>query len=151
MYHLGNIECHWKLFNRQLTRTQQFLRSLDQHSSSPTQLLTTLQLELSNIQDIHKASKTTITSAINLLNSNQLQTNTRCKRSLLPFLGNALSWLTGTGTTKDIHSIKTRINQLNATQTLQCSTLVYIVSILNVTRYTTHVNTHSINKLIGAV
>ena len=34
---LGNLECHWKLFNRQLTRTQQFLRSLDQHPSTPTQ------------------------------------------------------------------------------------------------------------------
>ena len=26
---LGNLEHHWKLFNRQLTKTQQFLRSLD--------------------------------------------------------------------------------------------------------------------------
>ena len=61
---LGNLEHHWKLFSRQLTRTQQFLRSLDHHPSAPTQLLTTLQLELSNIQDIYKSSKTTITSAI---------------------------------------------------------------------------------------
>ena len=148
---LGNLECHWKLFSRQLTRTQQFLRSLDQHPSAPTQLLTTLQLELSNIQDISKSSKTTITSAINLLNSNQLQTSTQCKRSLLPFLGTALSWLTGTATTKDIHSIKTRINQLIATQTSQHSTLVHIVSILNVTRYATQVNRHSINNLIDAI
>ena len=71
---LGNLECHWKLFTRQLIRMQQFLRSLDQHPSAPTQLLATLQLELSNIQDIYKSSKTTITSAIQLLNSNQLQT-----------------------------------------------------------------------------
>ena len=143
---LGNLECHWKLFNRQLTKTQQFLGSLDQHPSAPTQLLTTLQLELSNIQDIYKSSKTTITSAINLLNSNQLQTGTQCKRSLLPFLGTALSWLTGTATTKDIHSIKTRINQLIAAQTLQCGTLVHNVSILNVTRYATQVNRHSIKQ-----
>ena len=115
------------------------------------QLLTTLQLELSNIQDIYKSSETTITSAINLLNSNQLQTNTQCKRSLLPFLGTALSWLTGTATTKDICSIKTRINQLIATQTSQCNTLVHIVSILNVTRYATQVNRHSINNLIDAM
>ena len=142
---------HWKLFSRQLTRTQQFLRSLDQHPSAPTQLLTTLQLELSNIQDMYKSSKTTITSAINLLNSNQLQTRTQCKQSLLPFLGAALSWLTGTATTKDIHSIKTRINQLIATQTSQCSTLVHIVLILNVTRYATQVNRHSINNLIDAI
>ena len=71
---LGNLEGNWKLFTRQLTRTRQFLRSLDQHPSAPTQLLTTLQLELSNIQDIYKSSETTITSAIQLLNSNQLQT-----------------------------------------------------------------------------
>ena len=115
------------------------------------QLLTTLQLELSNIQDIYKSNETTITSAINLLNSNQLQTNTRCKRSLLPSLGAALSWLTGTATTKDISSIKTRINQLIATQTSQCNTLVHIVSILNVTRYATQVNRHSINNLIDAI
>ena len=124
---------------------------MDQHPSAPTQLLTTLQLKLSNIQDIYKSSKTTITSAINLLNSNQLQTSTQCKGSLLPFLGATLSWLTGTATTKDIHSIKTRINQLIATQTSQCSTQVHIVSILNVTRYATQVNRHSINNLIDAV
>ena len=70
---LGNLECHWKLFTRQLARTQQFLRSLDQHPSAPTQLLSTLQLELSNIQDIYKSGESTITSAIQLLNSNQLR------------------------------------------------------------------------------
>ena len=73
---LRNLEWHWKLFTRQLTRMQQFLRSLDQHPSAPTQLLTTLQLELSNIQDIYKSGEPPITSAIKLLNSNQLQTRT---------------------------------------------------------------------------
>ena len=124
---------------------------MDQHPSTPIQLLTTLQLELSYIQDIYKSNENTITSAINLLNSNQLQTRTQCRRSLLPFLGAALSWLTGTTTTKDIHSIKTRINQLNATQTSQRNTLVHIVSILNVTRYATQVNRHSINNLIDGI
>ena len=130
---LGNLELHWKLFKRQLTRTQQFLRSLKQHPSASPQLLTTLQLELSNIHDIYKSNKISITSALNLLNLNQPQTTTRHKRSLLPFLGTALSWLTGTATTKDIHSIRTRINQLIATQSSQHDTLVHIVSILNVT------------------
>ena len=148
---LGNLECHWKLFNRQLTRTQQFLRSLDQHPSAPTQLLSTLQLELSNIQDIYSSGESTITSAIKLLQSNQPQTHIHCRRSLLPFLGDALSWLTGTATTKDIHSIKTWINQLIATQTSQHNTLVHIVSILNITRYATQVNRHSINTLMDAV
>ena len=148
---LGNLECHWKLFTRQLARTQQSLRSQDQHPSAPTQLLSTLQLELSNIQDIYNSGESTITSAIQLLNSNQPQTCTHCRRSLLPFLGDALSWLTGTATTKDIHSIKTWINQLIATQTSQHNTLVHIVSILNITRYTTQVNRHSINTLIDAI
>ena len=148
---LGNLECHWKLFKRQLTRTQQFIRSLEQHPSASTQLLTTLQLEMSNIQDIYKSIKTSITSAINLLNSNQPQTTTQCKRSLLPFLGTALSWLTGTATTKDICSIKTRINQLIAMQSSQHDALVHIISILNVTRYATQVNRHSINNLIDAI
>ena len=57
----------------------------------------------------------------------------------------------GTATTKDIHSIKTRIKQLIATQTSQHNTLVHIVSILNITRYATQVNRHSINNLIDAV
>ena len=86
-------------FNRQLTRTQQFLRSLDQHPCAPTQQLSTLQLELSNIQDIYNSGESTITSAIQLLNSNQPQAHIHCRRSLLPFLGDALSWLTGTATT----------------------------------------------------
>ena len=115
------------------------------------QLLSTLQLELSNIKDIYNAGETTITSAIKLLQSNQPQAHIHCRRSLLPFLGDGLSWLTGTATTKDIHSIKTRINQLIATQASQHNTLVYIMSILNITRYTTQVNRHGINTLIDAV
>ena len=129
---LGNLECHWKIFRRQLTRTQQFLRSLEQHPSASAQLLTTLQLELSNIQDIYNSNEATIISAINLLNSNRPQPITRCRRSLLPFLGTALSWLTGTATTKDIRSIKTRIIQLIVTQSSQCDTLIHVISILNV-------------------
>ena len=72
---LGNLECHWKLFNCQLTRTQQFLRSLDQHPSIPTQLLSTLHLKLSNIQDIYNSGESTVTSAIKLLQSNETQTH----------------------------------------------------------------------------
>ena len=148
---LGNLECHWKTFNRQFDRTQQLLRSLDQHPSSPTQLLSTLQLELSNIKDIYNSGKTIITSAIKLLQSNHPQTHIHHKRSLLPFLGDTLSWLTGTVTTKDIHNIKTKINQLIATQTSQQETLVHIISILNITRYATLVNRHGINALMDAV
>ena len=146
-----NLECHWKLFTRQLIRTKQFLRSLDQDASAQAQLLSTLQLELSNIQDIYNSGESTITSAIKLLKSNQTQMHIHHRRSLLPFLGDALSWLTGTATTKDIYSIKTWINQLIATQTSQHNTLVHIVSILNITRYATQFNRHCINTLMDAV
>ena len=107
-------------------------------------------MELSNIQDIYNSGKTTIISAIKLLQSNQPQTHICCRRSLLPFLGDALSWVTGTATKKDIHSIKTRINQLIATQASQQETLVHIISILNVTRYATQVNRCGINALMDA-
>ena len=149
---LGNLECHWKAFNRQLPRTRQLLHSLDQQPSVQTQLLSMLQVELSNIEHIYNSGKTTIISAIKLLQSNpsfdgQSQPHTHCRRSLLPFLGYALSWLTGTATTKDINSIKTWINQLITTQSSK-ETLVHIISILNVTRYATQVNRHSINTLM---
>ena len=130
---------------------KQFLTSLECHPSASPLLITTLHLELANIQDLYKSHETLIMSAVNLLNSNQPQPTTRHRRSLLPFLGTALSWLTGTATTKDICSIRTRINQLIATQSSQHDTLVHIVSILNVTRYATQVNRHSINSLIDAV
>ena len=47
---LGHLEHHWKAFNRQLARTQQLLHSLGQQPSVQTQLLSMLQVELSNIE-----------------------------------------------------------------------------------------------------
>ena len=120
-----------------------------------TQLLSTLQVELTNIEDIYNSCKTTIISAFDLLQTypsfdGQSQSHIHHRRSLLPLLGDALRWLTGTATTKDIDSIKTCINQLIATQSSQQETLVHIISILNITRYATQVNRHSINILMDA-
>ena len=56
--------------------------------------------------------------------------------------------MTGTGTTKDINSTKTHVNQLIETQSAQQETLVHIISILNVTRYAVQINRHSINILM---
>ena len=102
---------------------------------------------------MYNAHKPTIISAINLLNTDpsfdgHSHNSTHCKRSLLPFLGNALRLLTGTATTKDVNSIKTCVNQLTENQLEQQETLVHIVSILNVTRYAAQINRHSINILI---
>ena len=72
------------------------------------------------------------------------------RRCLLPFLGHALSWLTGKATTKGVNSIKTRINQLITTQHNQQEILVHIISILNITRYATQVNRQHINIVMSA-
>ena len=118
---LGDLECHWKAFNSQLARTQQLLYFLEQQPSALTQMLSMLQVELTNIKDIYNSYKTTIVSAVKLLQTNpsfdgQSQSHTHHRRSLLPFLGDALSCLTGTATTKDINNIKTWINKLIAIQ-----------------------------------
>ena len=70
------------------------------------------------------------------------------RRSFLPFLRDTLSWLRGTATTKDVKSIKTRINQLIATQQNQQKTLVHVISLLNITRYTYQINRQHINILM---
>ena len=89
---------------------------------------------------MYNSCKTTIISAINLLNTDpsfdgHVNSNTHHKRSLFPYLGNALRWLTGNATAKDVNSIKEHVSQLIEIQSTQQETLVHIVSILNVTRY----------------
>ena len=89
---LGHLEHQWKAFNRQLSRTCQLLHFLNHQPSAPTQLLSTLQIELTNIEDMYNSCKTTITSAINLLHTNpsfdrQSQSHICHRRGLLPFLG----------------------------------------------------------------
>ena len=153
---LGHLECHWKTFNTQMDRTHQLLQFLSQWPSAPTQLIATLQVELTNIKDIYISYKPIIIPAINLLNTDlsfdgHSNHNNRIRRSLLPFLGNALSWLRGTATTKDVNNIKKRVNQLIEAQSTQQETLVHIIYILNVVQYAAQVNRHSINTLMDKV
>ena len=153
---LGHLEHHWKYFNRQVDKTHQLLLFLSHQPAAPTHLISPLQVELTTINDMYTSCKPIIISAINLLNKDpsfdgHISSNTCHKRSLLPFLGNALWWLTGTAPPKDVNSIKECVNQLTVTQSMQQETLVHIVSILNVTRYAPHVNRHSINILIDKV
>ena len=105
---------------------------------------------------MYNSCRPTIISVLNLLNTDpsfdgHMKSNSHHKRSLLPFLGNVLGWLTGTATTKDISSIKERLNQLIETQSTQQETLAHIVSILNVTRYAVQVNRYSTNILMDKV
>ena len=153
---LWHVEQHWKSFTRQMDRTCQIIQSLGWQPSAPTQLLSALQAELTNINDIYTSYKPIIIPAINLLdtdpsfdgNSNY---NKHVRRSLLPFLGDALRWLTGTATTKDVNSIKEKVNQLIEAQTIQQEAIVHIVSILNITRYAVQVNRQHINIIMERV
>ena len=118
---LGHLECHGKYFNRQEDRTCQLLQFLGQWPAAPTHFISPLQVELITINEIYNSCKPTIISAINLLNTDpsfdgHVNGNNHLKRSLLPFLGNALRWLTGTATTKDVNSIKECVNQLTEAQ-----------------------------------
>ena len=98
------------------------------------------------------AYKPVFSSAISILQTqpsfdgNPIPQSGRKKRSLLPFLGSALKWLTGTATTKDIKHIKKRISSLIKTQENQWKTMIHIVSILNLTHYETQVNRQRILK-----
>ena len=134
-----------------MDKTCQLLLFLSHHSAAPTHLLSPLQVELDTINDIYNTCKPTIISAINLLNTDpsfdgHIHNNTHHRRSLLPFLGDTLRWLTGTATTKDVNSIKHHVNQITETQSTQQETLVHIISILNVTRYAAQVNRHIITS-----
>ena len=145
---LGHLEHHWKYFSRQVDRTCQLLQFLSHWPAAPTHLISPLQVELTTINDIYNSCKPTVISAINLLNTDpsfdgHVSSNNHLKRSLLPFLGNALRWLTGTFTTKDVNSIMEHVNQLIEAQSTQQETLVHIVSILNITWYAAQVNRHS--------
>ena len=153
---LGHLGCHWEYFSRQVDKTHQLLQFLSHQPAALTHLISTLQVELTNISDIYDSCKHTIISAINLLNTDlsfdgHVNSNNHPKRSPLHFLGNTLRWLTGTATIKDVNSIKEHVNQLIEVQSTQQETLVHIVSILNTTQYAIQVNRHSINVLVDKV
>ena len=79
----------------------------------------------------------------------EIQTTTNVLEEVYyPFLGNAPSWLTGTATTRDVNSIKKRVNQFIEAQSMQQEAIVHIVSILNITRYAAQVNRQHINIIM---
>ena len=129
------------MFTRQMDRTQQLLTSLLQRPLAPTHLFSTLQAELNSLDSIHTSYKPLTLAATHLLKKEPsfdgVLVSNKHMRSFLPFLGDTLSWLTGTATTKDVSSIKNGVNQLIATQHNQQETPVHIISILNTTRYAT--------------
>ena len=153
---LGNLEKQWRMFIKQMGRTQQLLNSIQQKPLAPTHKTSALQAEFTNLDSIYTSYKPPILTATQLLKRQPtfdgVSSFTRhTRRTLLPFLEDALSWLMGTATIKDVNSIKNRVNQLIAMQHTKQETLVHIISLLNVTRYATKVNRQYINLVMDAV
>ena len=81
-------------------RTQQLLNSLEQKPLAPTYILPALQAELTNLDSINAFYKLFILPATQILWREPTcdgisPFNRHTKQSLLPFLGDTLSWLTG--------------------------------------------------------
>ena len=143
------------MFVQQIWWTQQLLNSLQQKSLAPTYILSALQAELANLDSIYISYKHLILTASQLLRREPtfdgLSPFNRCtKRTPLPFLGDALRWLTWTATTKDVISIRISVNQLIAMQHQQQET-VLIIAVHNVMRYVTQGKIQHINLVMDAV
>ena len=142
------------MFNRQKNIVREMISKLRNHPEDEIEPLQLLQVELDNLHNLFMAYKLAFSSARSILQTQPLfdgkpiPPSGQRKQSLLPFLGSALKWSTGTATTKDIKHIKKRISSLIETQENQWKTMVHIVSILNLTRYKTQVNRQWINIIL---
>ena len=137
------------MFLQQRARSQQLLNSLHWKPLAPSYLLSALQVELVSYKPLILTATQLLKREPSFSGMSTLKTCT--KRSLLPILGDALSWLTRTAMTKDIRDIKRIVNQLIEMQTQQQDTLVHALSMLNVNRYAMQVNREHINAVMGAV
>ena len=142
------------MFNRQKNIICETISKLGNHPDDEIEPLQPLQVKLDNLHNLFMAYKPVFSSARSILQTQPsfdgkpLPPSGRKKRSLLPFLGSALKWLTGTATTKDVKYIRKWISSLIKTQENQRKTMVHIVSIFNLTRYETQVNRQWINIIL---
>ena len=101
-----------------MARTCQLLSSPLWKPAAPTQLLSPLEAKLKNLNNIYTSYQTLIQAAAQLLKEepsfNRIPVSSKCMgRSLLPFLGHALSWLTGTATSRDVNATKNKDQPIN--------------------------------------
>ena len=119
------------MFNRQKNIVHETISKLRNHADDAIEPLQPLQIELDNLYNLFMAYKPVFSSARSILkmqpsfDGKPIPPSGRKKRSLLPFLGSALKWLTGTATTKDIKHIKKQISSLIETQEKQQKTMVH--------------------------
>ena len=109
---LGTLNKPMHMFNRQKNIVCEMISKLRNHLDDTIELLQPTQVKLDNLHSLFMAYKPVFSSTMSIL---QMQPSfdgkpipplRRKKQSLLPFLGSALKWLTGTATTKDIKHIK---------------------------------------------
>ena len=142
------------MFNRQKNIIRETISKLRNHPDDEIEPLQPLQVKLDNLHNLFMAYKLVFSSARSILqmqpsfDGKPIPPSGRKKQSLLPFLGSALKWLTGTATRKDVKHIKKWISSVIETQENQRKTMVHIVSILNLTRYETQGNRQRINIIL---
>ena len=98
------------MFNQQKTLAHQLLVKLQDQLLASQHVVNALTDEFANMGNIYESYRPTIKSAVWLLKADS--ENQQFKRSLLPFLGDALKWLTGTAVTRNTWEIKQHVNQL---------------------------------------
>ena len=109
MYALGNLKKQWRMFIKQIDRTQHLLKSFLQKPLAPSHLLSPLESELTNLDRYPHILKTTYFGSHSTFKEGTFiwlslsLYHTCMRRSLLPFLGDAFSWLTGTAMTIGCH------------------------------------------------
>ena len=151
---LGTLNKPMHMFNKQKNIVLEMISKLRNHPDDAIEPLQPLQVKLDNLHNLFMAYKPVFSSTRSILQTQPsfdgkpIPPSGRKRRSLLPFLGSALKWLTGTATTKDIKHIKKRISSLIETQENQWNTMVHIISILNLTCYETQVNRQWINIIL---
>ena len=151
---LGTLHKPMHMFNRQKNIVRETISKLRNHQDDTIEPSQPFQVKLDNLHNLFMAYKPVFSSAKSILQTQPsfdgkpIPPSRRKKQSLLPFLGSALKWLTGTATTKDIKHIKRQISSLIQTQKNQWKTMVHIVSILNLTRHKTQVNRQRINIIL---
>ena len=100
------------MINRQKNIVREMIFKLRNHPDDELEPLQPLKVELDNLHNLFMAYKLIFSSARSILqmqpsfDGKPIPPSGRKKRCLLPFLGSALKWLTGTATTKDIKHIK---------------------------------------------
>ena len=109
---LGTLHKPMHMFNRQKNIVCEMISKLRNHPDDTIEPLQPLQIELDNLHNLFMAYKPVFSSTRSILQMQPsfdvkpIPPSRRKKQSLLPFLGSALKWLTGTATTKDIKHIK---------------------------------------------